>query len=226
MIFKYIVLILSSILLSFIAMIALKYEEIKMVKKINDRVHCLIDNTKKQWMYIIVMFILNILLVVSMMTYYSENSILFDLKQLALISIMWVAAFYDYRSFRIPNKLIVLGLVYRVVILIFELLFERTGLLHTVISELVAALGLVIISLLCILIIRNSIGMGDIKLFIVMGVMQGVAGVASSVFLSLLMSFVLAVFLLLSKKKGRKDEIPFAPSLLLGTYIAIFITGV
>lgn len=226
MIIKYTVLILCTVVLSIIGMMALKYEELRAEKNAKGKIQCLLKNTKKRWTYIIVMFALNIMLVVSMMTFYGENSILFDLKRLALVSIMWVAAFYDYRSLIIPNKLIVLGLIYRGIILIFELIFEREELLQTVISEVIAAVGLVIIAFLCVLIIRNSIGMGDIKLFLVMGLMQGVMGIASSMFISLLVSFVLAVFLLISRRKGRKDEIPFAPSLLLGTYIAIFITGV
>ena len=46
-----------------------------------------------------------------------------------------------------------------------------------------------------------------------------------SVFVSLIVSFVISAVLLVTKKKKRRDVIPFAPALMIGTYISVFLTG-
>ena len=58
-----------------------------------------------------------------------------------------------------------------------------------------------------------------------MGLMLGLDGIWGAVFASLVLSFLLAVFLLVTKKKSRKDVIPFAPAIVLGTFVSVFLTG-
>ena len=93
-------------------------------------------------------------------------------------------------------------------------------------SEVIAAAGLAAAALLCGLLLKGSIGFGDIKLFIVMGLLLGLEGIWSAIFISLIVSFIISVYLLATKKKSRKDAIPFAPALMIGTYISIIITGI
>ena len=77
-----------------------------------------------------------------------------------------------------------------------------------------------------LLIFRNSIGMGDVKLFALMGLYQGLWGAFNAVFFSFVVSFVAAVALLATRKKNRKDVIPFGPSVLLGTILAVSLSGI
>jgi prepilin signal peptidase PulO-like enzyme (type II secretory pathway) len=74
-------------------------------------------------------------------------------------------------------------------------------------------------------IIRNSIGFGDMKLFLVMGLLLGTRGIWGAVFLSLIVIFFISVFALITKRKSRKDLIPFGPALVIGTYLAVYLTG-
>lgn len=181
--------------------------------------------TKSAWIYSGIMFALTIVMAVWMQTVYIDNSFLFSLKRLLLLGILWPVAYIDLKTYRIPNLFIVSGLVIRVLLLVFELLFEREDLVTTVIAEGVAALALVIAALLCTLLIKNSVGFGDMKLFVIMGLYLGLGGIWSAIFVALLVSFVLSVFLLLTKKKTRKDMIPFGPSIVIGTYLSVFLTG-
>ena len=80
-------------------------------------------------------------------------------------------------------------------------------------------------AVLCGVLIKNSVGFGDMKLFVVMGLLLGTQGIWSAVFLSLIVSFIAAVFLLATKRKTKKDAIPFGPALVLGTYLAAYLTG-
>ena len=67
--------------------------------------------------------------------------------------------------------------------------------------------------------------MGDIKLMLVMCLFQGFYGVVSSLFCSLFIAFIYAIIVLLLRKKTKKDSVAFAPAILLGTALSIFLTG-
>ena len=113
----------------------------------------------------------------------------------------------------------------RMIVLVFEMVFERELLASTVISEVIASLALAAAAFLCTLLLKNSIGFGDIKLFIVMGLYLGLNGIWGAVFMALLVSFAVSVVLLLTRKKTRKDMIPFGPAIVIGTYLSVFLTG-
>ena len=181
--------------------------------------------SKSAWIYAGIMSLLTVGMAIWMQMIYIDNSFLFSLKRLLLLGILWPVAYIDFKTYRIPNLFIIYGLVTRIILLVFELLFERENLLSTVIAEGVAALALVVAALLCTLIIKNSVGFGDIKLFAIMGLYLGLAGIWSAVFVSMVISFLLSVMLLLTKKKKRKDMIPFGPSIVIGTYLSVFLTG-
>lgn len=184
-----------------------------------------ISHKKAQIIYSVLFILVNIGISVLFVTVYQNNTILFSLKRLLLLAILWPVGYIDFKTYKIPNRFIILGLIFRAGILIFELLFERELLISYLISEGIAAGALLISTLLCCLCIKNSIGYGDIKLFVIMGLMLGLEGIWSSIFVSLFISFIVAVTLLIAKKKGKKDVIPFAPSIAIGTYISIIMTG-
>lgn len=220
-----VILMIAAVILSFVSLVAIRFQEVKSVSTIKEKLKVLPMASTKGNIYIIAMFVLNIVLTVVLISIYKEHSLLFQLKRIMLISILWVAACYDYKSYRIPNKLIILGLAYRGLILGAELIWGRENLLMTVVSEVIAAVALVFLSVVCLIVMKGCFGMGDIKLFIVMALFQGVVGITSSVFMSLVVSFFISVSLLITKKKTRKDAIPFAPSILIGTFVSIFMTG-
>lgn len=72
---------------------------------------------------------------------------------------------------------------------------------------------------------QGSIGAGDIKLFVVMGLLLGLDGIWSAIFLSLVLSFITAIYFLITKRKGKKDAMAFGPALAIGTWLSIFLTG-
>lgn len=183
------------------------------------------SSKKVKILYSAFAFLINIGIAVLFLTLYKSNTLLFSLKRLFLLSVLWPVGYIDFKTLKIPNRFIMIGLMFRAVILIFELLFERELLSVYLVSEAIAAGVLLLATLLCSLCIKNSIGFGDIKLFAVLGLMLGADGTWSAVFVSLFISFVTAVVLLISGKKGKKDAIPFAPSIAVGTYISIILTG-
>ena len=164
--------------------------------------------------------------VMLMLRLFYQADIVFVLKRICLVAILWPIAISDYREFRIPNKLVLCGIICRLLILVLELLLERELILEQLINEGVAAVSAVIICLACMVLSRGSLGMGDLKLMFMMGLLLGVEGILYSMFVSIFFSFVVAVILLLTRKKGRKDSIPFAPFILTGTIVSLILSGV
>ncbi len=156
---------------------------------------------------------------------YSSNSFCFSLKRLALLSVLWPIAWIDFKTYRVPNAFVLLGLIYRAAILILELFLEYEGVWNRLLFEGIAAVALLFAAFLCTLLIKNSVGAGDMKLFVVMGLLLGMNGIWGAIFASLIVSFIVAVVLLISKKKTRKDAIPFGPALVIGTFLSVFLTG-
>lgn len=175
--------------------------------------------------FAIVMLVCNVALVITIGRVYTDHTLLYTLKRVGLLGLLWIIAPIDYKYKRIPNRFLLVGVAFRGVILIGELLFEREFLLGYILSEIIAMAGIIIITFLCNILVKNSLGAGDIKLMLLMAACLDMAGAASSLFCSMLVSFFAAVFLLATKKKERKDTIPFGPCILLGTFISVFLIG-
>lgn len=157
--------------------------------------------------------------------FYRDNSFLFTLKRVVMLALLWPIAYTDFTAYRIPNLFVVAGLVARAIVLAAEFFWERDTLFSTLLTEVIASVVLFLVAALCTVIVKNSIGGGDMKLFVVMGLLLGLQGTWGAIFLSLIVSFIVAVALLVTRKKSRKDAIPFGPALAAGTYLSIFLTG-
>lgn len=62
-------------------------------------------------------------------------------------------------------------------------------------------------------------GLGDAKLIMGLGYLLGFYQGLSAIFISFWLGAIVGIILLLLAKKGMKSEIPFAPFLVLGTYL-------
>lgn len=155
---------------------------------------------------------------------YALNTI-HQVKLISLIMIMLPIAAVDLREQKIPNKLLIVACAIRFIIYIVEFIMSASAAFATLKDNILGAMVIGAFFLLLLLIFKNSIGMGDIKLFAILGLYQGLWGAINSVFFSLMVSFALSIYLLLTKKKGRKDTISFGPCVLLGTVIAIALAG-
>ena len=175
--------------------------------------------------YSSVCFILTVLISVFLPRMYPQNSAWVNIKRMMLLSIIWPVAYIDFKTLRIPNLFVIYGLVCRALILVFEILLGHQLVWQYFLSEVIAAGALLLAAVLCALVIKNGIGFGDMKLFIVMGLMLGLEGIWGAIFLSLVVSFFIAAFVLITKKKTRKDAIPFGPALVIGTYLSICLSG-
>ena len=127
---------------------------------------------------------------------------------------------------KIPNKILLAGLYLRAVCLIAEVILYKKAIIKMLFTEFLAVIVIFLICMLLNFIMKNAIGMGDIKLLILMALYIGDSGIIPAIVFSLFVSFFISIYFLITGKKGKKDVIPFAPSVLAGTYLSIFLLGI
>ena len=125
---------------------------------------------------------------------------------------------YDLKHYIIPDKVLfpAIGIAF------FYRLFEKLS-----ISNFAPYFwGALIASgffLIIFLVTRGrGMGFGDVKLAVLMGLLLGVQNVIVALFFAFMLGAIIGIILLAGKKKGLKSEVPFAPFLITGTFIALF----
>lgn len=181
-------------------------------------------SSKPVIIYSCIMTTVTIAIAVIFVAAFPEQNSFLILKRMILMCVIWPLAYIDYKTYRIPNTFILYGLICRAVLIPVELMFNPLFRVD-IISELIAASALFLAVLLCAVCMHGSIGAGDIKLFLVLGLFLGLEAIWSAVFMSLLISFVIVIYLLATKKKTRKDVIPFGPAIVIGVYLSVCLMG-
>lgn len=72
------------------------------------------------------------------------------------------------------------------------------------------------------LVSRGGMGGGDIKLIAMIGAFLGWEGTLVTILMGSLIGSIIGIALIITKKKKRRDPIPFGPFLALGAVISIF----
>jgi len=69
---------------------------------------------------------------------------------------------------------------------------------------------------------RGGMGGGDIKMMAMVGAFMGWKSIFLTTFIGSLTGSVVGIFLMITKKKGRKAKIPFGPFLAIGSLVTLF----
>lgn len=153
-------------------------------------------------------------------TFFSYG-ILKSIRYLLLTGVLFLIAWIDQHEKKIPNRLLLFLLGGRAFLLLLEwVLFPGMGLSLLISSALGMLLGGGLF-LLAHFISRGGVGMGDVKLFGVIGCYAGAGVIMPLVFLTVMVSAVYSIVMLLLKKIKLKEEIPFAPFVLIGTILTL-----
>lgn len=129
---------------------------------------------------------------------------------------------YDLKHYLVPDKIIypaiVITLIYDIYI---SLMVGDWSLLS---SSIIAALIAAGFFLFLILISKGKwMGMGDLKIGILIGLFFGLPQFFIVLFLAFLIGAIVSIILLVLKKKTLKSEIPFGPFLSGATFIVLFL---
>lgn len=153
--------------------------------------------------------------------YLFDYSVAKSIRYLVLIAALFLIAWIDRRTRRIPNKILKILLMIRTGLFLLEwMMFPRLG-LSLLISVMLGALLGGGMFLLAHFISRGGVGMGDVKLVAAVGIYMGGGSIMACVFLSVMASSVYSIIMLICKKIKLKEEIPFAPFVFIGTVLTM-----
>lgn len=146
------------------------------------------------------------------MDLYHQIILIRDIFILYVLSAIFI---YDFRWYIIPNKLVYPGIV---IIFITNLYLGE--------QMVNLFLGIIIVSgffyIQYIFSRGRWIGLGDVKLGILMGVILGFPDVLIALFLSYILGSIVAIFLLITGRVGVGDKLPFGTFLTISTIITMF----
>lgn len=139
-----------------------------------------------------------------------------------LVGILLLIIFVtDYISYIIPDYavglLLILAFVYRASLTLFGIMNVQDFYLSVI--GMVATAGFFFF--LWFFTQGKGMGFGDVKFALPMGLLVGWPNILIAVFLSFIYGSIVAMYLLLSRKKKIKQTIPFGPFLVLGTISAL-----
>lgn len=182
----------------------------------------------KEWrqksfrIFIIINIVFVILLTYENIGLFSAN-VLRTLRHDALLASLAVIAWIDRQKKIIPNGILLFMVCIRLIFWVVEWIIAPDVGLAMLISAVMGALIGGGLFLLCYFITRASIGMGDVKLFCVIGLYVGSGVIMTVVFLSVVVSAVYSIVQLVRRKTKLKDEIPFAPFVWIGMILTMVI---
>ncbi len=148
-----------------------------------------------------------------------------------VLTAMFIAVFFiDLKHYIIPNEIIVFGLVSGLIFAGLKGINFANPVIYDWNFLKDAGLGFVVGLLTFLLIVvvgewlmkAEAMGMGDVKLMGVVGLFLGLKLTVLSMMLAFIVGSVVSIFLLATRIKGRKDQIPFGPFIVMGSMAAAF----
>lgn len=122
---------------------------------------------------------------------------------------------YDLKHYLIPDKIIYPGIVIALAFTIFNL--------SSALNYLLAGLGAAVFFFSVVLLSRGKwMGVGDIKLALLMGLILGFPSILVALFLAFFTGAIIGIGLIACRRKSLKSEVPFGPFLVGGTFLAMF----
>ena len=154
---------------------------------------------------------------------------------LFIVSVMIVIFLADKRYGIIPDKVLAVGIIATAIYLLYinyYLPFENGqwymifGQFSRIINHLVSGVGAFLFFLMIYVLTKaKGIGFGDVKFGFFMGLLLGFPDILLALYIAFLTGGVVAIILVLWKKKGMKSEVAFGPFLIIGTYVSFFLSA-
>ena len=154
-----------------------------------------------------------------------KNTVMMNfIKLYGLLVLVLCAGLIDYKRRIIPNVIILIGLIFRFGMYLYEFFFIE-NVKAVLINDMIGfALGFVFLALIS-LITKGALGFGDAKLFGIIGITSGAFCTYSTLLVSLVLSVVFSLISIARKKMGRKDSFPFGPCIAAGYVVALLLTS-
>lgn len=132
-----------------------------------------------------------------------------------------VLSYVDCRERIIPNSMIGLGLIFWLVVVFLDIVVAGTPWKNVTVFSLLGGTICGGILFVVALLVKTALGMGDVKLFFVLGLLYGITDTYSILLFTVVIMAVFSVVLLITKKATVKTAIPMAPFVVIGFLLSI-----
>lgn len=139
------------------------------------------------------------------------------------IGIIIPIAVIDFKEQIIPNKLLLIGLLFAVPMIGIQVFFNNEFIVNILGTATMGAIVAGGIFFIASIIMKDGIGAGDIKMFLFLGFLLAFRGIFNVLLYSMVISAIISIILLISKKKKVKDVMPLAPFTLVGVILSILL---
>ncbi|MGV8146181.1 MAG: prepilin peptidase [Alkaliphilus sp.] len=133
-----------------------------------------------------------------------------------VLLLLVIASVIDIKKRTIPNKLLLVGVA-------LWLLSVSMGEVQLTYSKLIEAVIISLILFLLYVASNKKIGFGDIKLLILMCLYLRTSELVGIFIVASILCGFLSAVLLVSKKAEKNTSIPFAPFLLIASFLVLII---
>ena len=143
---------------------------------------------------------------------------------LALATLTMPLVITDIKEHRLPNLLTLTGFLVGLGVSILLGISENnfSPLIHSLSGALLAGCAFLLLNLAS----RGGMGMGDVKLAVMLGALIAPFGwqvLVMGFIVAFVLGAIIGLILLATKKASRKTLIPFGPYLLIGAWVSLFI---
>jgi len=176
---------------------------------------CRYCKEKISWQYPLVEIFTALLFVLI----YNQKLGFVDMAFMFYIACVLIIIFaFDLKHYLIPDKIL-----FPAILITFTYRLFQFGLINNFFNYLLGAI-LGSLFFLIVYLVSNGVwmGFGDVKLAILLGLILGFPIIIVGLFLAFFVGAIIGLIIIFSGKKSLKSEVPFAPFLITGTFIAMF----
>ncbi|MFH1781436.1 MAG: prepilin peptidase [Patescibacteria group bacterium] len=193
------------------------FELIPILSFLIQKARCRSCGQKISWQYPVVELSTGLLFLLAFNFFLQPIILIYYLIIICLLIIIFV---YDLKHYLIPDKIIYPAIVIAGIFNLQPSIFNEFSIFKL---SILSALGASGFFLLLVLATKGKgMGLGDVKLAFLMGLILGWPGILLALFGAFLSGAIIGLALIFSGKKKLKSEIPFGPFLVVATVLAIF----
>lgn len=159
----------------------------------------------------------------SLFVFQQGYSVLSALSVLIVVAGLSSAMIVDIMDKRIPNYIIFTMAILQTLITVAKLILYTEKWIEILASSIINPVIMFIVLLILSRISKDGIGMGDVKLLTVLSFICGVYVVINVLVFALFICVVVAMILVLAKKKNSRDKIAFGPFVYIGFIVTLLL---
>lgn len=144
-----------------------------------------------------------------------------------LMSILLIVFFIDLKHMIIPNGLVLAGIAGGLVFFAIRFFYTDTIIVgeqwYSPLLGMAAVSGFLLLIAVIGMVIygQDAMGMGDVKIFVPIALFLGFKLSVLALLITIFSGGLTGLFLILTKLKKRKSQIPFGPFIVIGTFISL-----